>query len=277
LLLESPALRPIQAADPGAAYLIADILSDNSARTLAFGAEGPLRFDFPVACKTGTSSDFRDNWAFGYTPEFMVGVWVGNFDGAPMQQVSGVTGAAPILHDLFEHLRQQYGTSWYSPPAGLVECRVHPVTGKRRTQTSSLREAVQEKFLATHLPPLESVDDYDSGGRVRLAPEYRDWLATGDNWLTGGAAAAQSTSTLRIVFPLPGTTFYLDSDLPGQGRRLWLRAEGSAGVQWQSDSLTCVQEGAQSLALLAEGRHQLTARDPLTGAQVQTWVQVFGR
>src|SRR5208283_1662097 len=54
--------------DPSACFLIADILSDDSARALAFGVESNLRFDFPVACKTGTSSDFRDNWAFGYTP-----------------------------------------------------------------------------------------------------------------------------------------------------------------------------------------------------------------
>ena len=91
-----------QVADPAAAYLIADMLSDNSARTLAFGAESPLRFGFPVVCKTGTSSDLRDNWAFGYTPEFTVGIWVGNFDGTPMEHVSGITGAAPIWHDVME-------------------------------------------------------------------------------------------------------------------------------------------------------------------------------
>ena len=77
-------------ADRDAAYIIADILSDNEARTMAFGADSALRFDFPVACKTGTSSNFRDNWAFGYTPELTVGVWVGNFDGSPMRNVSGL-------------------------------------------------------------------------------------------------------------------------------------------------------------------------------------------
>ena len=71
-------LKSRQVATPGSAYLIADILSDSGARALAFGVESPLQFEFPVACKTGTSSDFRDNWAFGYTPEFTVGVWVGN-------------------------------------------------------------------------------------------------------------------------------------------------------------------------------------------------------
>ena len=98
---------------------------------MAFGVESPLRFNFSAACKTGTSSDFRDNWAFGYTPEFTVGVWVGNFDGSPMKHISGVTGAAPLLHEVVEHLHKQYGTTWYSVPTNIVECWVHPVTGKR--------------------------------------------------------------------------------------------------------------------------------------------------
>lgn len=75
-----------------AAWLVADVLADNRARALVFGLETPLRFDFPVACKTGTSTDYRDNWAVGYTPEFTVAVWAGNFDGSPMRGVSGVTG-----------------------------------------------------------------------------------------------------------------------------------------------------------------------------------------
>src|SRR4029453_559780 len=107
-------------ARPEHAWLIADMLSDNTARTLAFGANSPLRFDFPVASKTGTSSGFRDNWAIGYTPEFTVGVWTGNFDGSPMHQVSGVTGAAPILHDVFVELQRRFGTTWFDIPAGIV-------------------------------------------------------------------------------------------------------------------------------------------------------------
>src|SRR6478672_5469420 len=89
---------------PELVWQIADILSDNSARTLAFGMNSALRFDYPVACKTGTSTDFRDNWTIGFTPEFSVGVWAGNFDGSPMREVSGVSGAGPILHAIFDYL-----------------------------------------------------------------------------------------------------------------------------------------------------------------------------
>src|SRR5690606_34478009 len=69
-----------QVFDPLACWLLADILSDNDARIRAFGQVSPLRFPFPVAIKTGTSTDYRDNWTIAYTPRFTVGVWAGNFD-----------------------------------------------------------------------------------------------------------------------------------------------------------------------------------------------------
>ena len=291
-----------QVADPAAAYLIADILSDNTARTLAFGAESPLRFDFPVACKTGTSSDFRDNWAFGYTPEFTVGIWVGNFDGSPMEHVSGVTGAAPILHDLFDHLHQHYGTTWYSAPAGIVECWVHPITGKHLQQPPphQTSDAVREKFVADNLPPLESPADYEATqagalrpnsaqpsslpashpaprAPVRLDNEYREWFASGDNWFGNRVVVAPAQTPLRVIFPLPGTTLYLDPDLPGLGRRIYLRAEGPETLEWNSETLRVDQHGSHQIALLTEGRHQITVRDPHTGVQAQTWVNVVAR
>jgi penicillin-binding protein 1C len=278
-----PAVGPgIQmAADPGAAYIIADILSDNSARTLAFGAESPLRFAFPVACKTGTSSDFRDNWAFGFTPEFTVGVWVGNFDGSPMRDVSGVTGAGPILHSLFEHLRERYGTTWYKMPAAVHEDWVDAMTGKRladaKTKSQRPPERVREKFIGSSLPPFESPDDYDSAGRVRLGAEYGGWLDSQDNWLGDRAVLAGGESSLHILFPPPGTILYLDPDLPQGGRRLALKAAGTGLAQWSSDSLECRHEGGQCIALLREGRHRLAVHDPVTGLQAETWINVLAR
>ncbi|MGO8697310.1 MAG: penicillin-binding protein 1C [Limisphaerales bacterium] len=259
--------------DADAAWLIADILSDNDARTAAFGPESSLRFDFPVACKTGTSSDFRDNWAFGYTPEFTVGVWVGNFDGSPMRHISGVTGAAPILHDLFNYLHDQYGTSWYGRPANIVERGIDPLTGK----LSSRPDAVNEKFMAHSLPPANRADDYDEAGRVQLGPEYRQWLASADNWLTGRAVLREAEQNLRVKFPLPGTILFLDPDLPDHGRRLYLSAEGTDEAEWSSDSLECRRERDRSVALLALGRHELTVSNPRTGATQQTWIEVKER
>ncbi|HET6406318.1 MAG TPA: transglycosylase domain-containing protein, partial [Chthoniobacteraceae bacterium] len=83
LVLNGTTFESKQVADSRACWLLADILSDNAARIPSFGTDSPLRFDFPVACKTGTSTDYRDNWAIAFTPEFTVGVWVGNFDGSP--------------------------------------------------------------------------------------------------------------------------------------------------------------------------------------------------
>lgn len=252
--------------DPGAAWLIADILSDNAARTRSFGAHSPLRFDYPVACKTGTSTDFRDNWAIGYTPEFTVGVWVGNFDGSAMRGVSGVSGAAPILHDVFVHLHDRFGLTWYPAPSDLLERDVHPLTGK--VLNSPRDGEVREKFLAARLPLAESPGDYDEQGRVQLGEEYAEWFASAENGL-GDRAIVRESGKLRVVAPMPGTTFILDPDLPTT-HQVRLIAAGSASAQWQSDSLRC--EGG--VAFLTEGEHHLSVVDPATGARAQTWIRV---
>ncbi|GAI44490.1 unnamed protein product, partial [marine sediment metagenome] len=82
---------------PEVSYIITNILQDRDARIPAFGEGSCLSLPFPCAVKTGTSANFRDNWAIGYTPHHTVGVWVGNFDGRPMQSVSGVSGAGPLF------------------------------------------------------------------------------------------------------------------------------------------------------------------------------------
>ncbi len=265
--------------DSAASYLIADILSDNAARTLAFGAESSLRFDFPVACKTGTSSNFRDNWALAYTPEFTVGVWVGNFDGSPMQQISGVTGAAPLMHDIVEHLHQRFGMSWYPKPSNIVELAIHPVTGKRLSSDTarSANAPLFEEFQAGQLPPAESPADYDDQGRVRLAPEYRDWFASSDNWLFGHAVVTEQNTPLKIVFPLPGTRLFLDPDLPGEGRRIRLQSAGPPGARWSSDTLSCEVVGGQAIAVLQPGHHRLRVRDPHSDLTAETSIEVLQR
>lgn len=91
-------------ADERLCYLVTDILSDVNARADSFGAGESLRFCFPCAAKTGTSSDYRDNWCIGYTGDYTVAVWVGNFDNSSMDQVSGISGAGPIFHRCMEEL-----------------------------------------------------------------------------------------------------------------------------------------------------------------------------
>ncbi|MBZ0297464.1 MAG: transglycosylase domain-containing protein [Anaerolineae bacterium] len=85
-----------QVLDPRIAFLISDILGDNVARSPAMGSNSPLRTDFGASVKTGTTDNVKDNWTIGYTPNVAVGVWVGNSNGDPMVNSSGLTGAAPI-------------------------------------------------------------------------------------------------------------------------------------------------------------------------------------
>jgi hypothetical protein len=86
-----------QAVDPRIAFIISDILADNNARSTAMGANSPLNTGaLKASVKTGTTNDFKDNWTVGFTRNVAVGVWVGNSNGAPMVNSSGLTGAAPI-------------------------------------------------------------------------------------------------------------------------------------------------------------------------------------
>lgn len=112
------------ALDPQVAYLISDILSDPYARMRAFGAGGPLEIDRPAAVKTGTTSDWRDNWTIGYTSDRLVGVWVGNPNGQPMKGVSGITGAAPVWHDVMLAAHHSLAPRPFARPAGIVELAV---------------------------------------------------------------------------------------------------------------------------------------------------------
>ena len=95
---------------PSTAKTISAILSNNKLRTPAFGEENPLKFSFPVAAKTGTTRNFRDNWTIGYTDDYVVGVWVGNSSGAVMEGVSGISGAGPIFYKIMNMLHEMTGT-----------------------------------------------------------------------------------------------------------------------------------------------------------------------
>ena len=98
--------RGLRTLDQAAAWIVSDILSDRSARSLAFGLDNPLATRFWSAVKTGTSKDMRDNWCVGYSDRYTVGVWVGNFGGEPMRNVSGVSGAAPVWLAVMNALHQ---------------------------------------------------------------------------------------------------------------------------------------------------------------------------
>lgn len=121
-----------KAIPPEAAYLISHILSDNSARTAAFGPASQLVVkNQVVSVKTGTTNDLRDNWTIGYTPERLTSVWVGNNDNKPMNQslVSGITGAAPIWHKIMSKILENRKPVWPEKPDGIVGKDVCVLTG----------------------------------------------------------------------------------------------------------------------------------------------------
>jgi len=123
--IDEPKIFKLRRLNPAIAYIISDILSDNFARTWAFGLNSFLEIKgYKVAVKTGTTNDKRDNWTVGYTPDFLVVVWVGNNDNSPMNPylTSGITGAAPIWNRVMSFLLKNYGSDrWYEKPKNIVE------------------------------------------------------------------------------------------------------------------------------------------------------------
>ena len=111
------------------AFLLADILSDPFARAPAFGFHTALDTPFPAAVKTGTTSQFRDSWAVGFTPEHAVGVWVGNADGEPMIDLPGLEGAAPIWRDVMVAVSADRPERDFVPPPSMVSVTVCQPTG----------------------------------------------------------------------------------------------------------------------------------------------------
>ena len=136
------------------AYLINSILSDNQARTWMFGSNSALNLSFPVAAKTGTSNDFRDNWTLGYTPDLVTGVWVGNADYTPMVNTSGLSGAAPIWSQFMEiavpYISGGSPTS-FTRPAGIVDKIICATSG---TEPSNWCKEQRTEVFAADQPPL---------------------------------------------------------------------------------------------------------------------------
>ena len=135
------------------AYLINSILSDNQARSWMFGPNSALNLSFPVAAKTGTTNDFRDNWTLGYTPDLVAGVWVGNADYTPMVNTSGLSGAAPIWSQFMEAtVPYMSGGSPtpFSRPAGIVDKIICAVSG---TEPSNWCREQRNEIFAADQPP----------------------------------------------------------------------------------------------------------------------------
>ncbi len=112
-----------QVISEGVAFILSDILSDNSARSSAFGSNSILSIPGKrVAVKTGTTDNKRDNWTVGYTKDYVVATWVGNNDNTPLSPTlaSGVTGAAPLWRTIMEDMIKDKESELYVIPNELV-------------------------------------------------------------------------------------------------------------------------------------------------------------
>ncbi len=148
----------VQVTDPRYAYLLTHILSDNAARAPAFGANSPLKVSRPAFVKTGTTNDYKDNWTLGGTSELVIGVWVGNPRNEAMKNVSGITGAAPIWHNVLERsYKETDAFKTIAPhdfpiPANLVQAEVCNESGLVPTEFCPADHRHSEIFLNNQAP-----------------------------------------------------------------------------------------------------------------------------
>ncbi|MBI2755008.1 MAG: penicillin-binding protein 1C [Betaproteobacteria bacterium] len=218
------------ALDPRAAFIVGDILSDTLARARTFGTDSILVTRFWSAVKTGTSKDMRDNWAVGWSQRYTVGVWVGNASGAPMWNVSGTTGAAPIWAAVMQFLHARQPSRAPKAPAGVVQAPV---------QFAATEAARSEWFLQGTQQVSFAIDS--------VAPHADFTRASGQKYPT------------RITSPTTGTIIALDPDIPPNRQRVSLQATGS-GVRWLLDGKPFAK-GASAQWLPWPGRHVVQIAD----------------
>ncbi|MGH7999735.1 MAG: penicillin-binding transpeptidase domain-containing protein, partial [Brasilonema sp.] len=198
--------------------LISDMLSDRHARATAFGVDSVLSLPFPAAVKTGTSSNFRDTWTVGFTTDYTVATWVGNFDGDPMRQVSGVMGAAPLWNRIILHLHEHQEPASFSSPEGMVQRSICATSGLRPTADCS--SIVQEYFYA------EDLGNYERQNRFTKSSEYDEWLARQNQ-------SSMSSDKLKIVSPHQDDVFLLyPGDETKQKLEFKLAGTTAVPVEW---------------------------------------------
>lgn len=218
---------PRQIMDPAAAFIIADILSDGASRSVTFGLDSPLATRYWTAVKTGTSKNMRDNWCIGFSRRYTVGVWVGNFEGDAMRNVSGVTGAAPVWLNIMNALHELDPSEPPAPLAGLASRSIH------------------------FEPAIE--------------PPRREWFVAGTE-MDKVRLANSSDHSPRLESPPRGVIIALDPDIPATHQQVWLKARGGEQAVFVLDGVE-LGSASRALAWLPRpGNHvlELKAKDGKT-------------
>ncbi len=245
-----------QVIDSRVAWLISDILSDNLARAPEFTTHSILQIGRPAAVKTGTTTDFRDNWTVGYTPNLVVGVWVGNADNSPMVNISGVSGAGPIWHNFMRTVLRGQPELQFQRPDGLVQVEVCTLSGKlptpdcpytrpewfiagtQPTEPDTIYQRVTVN-AATGLPagPDTPPDRLTTRVFLNLPPQAQDWARQERLPLLPDSIAAAQTGqsqtgwdALLIASPDAQTVYRINPGLPISAQQVQVVAVGPAGL-----------------------------------------------
>ncbi|NDJ84976.1 MAG: penicillin-binding protein [Chloroflexi bacterium] len=273
--------------DPRVAYLITSILADNNARIPSFGTTSALNIGRPAAAKTGTTTDFRDNWTVGYTPNLVVGVWVGNADNTPMVDVSGISGAGPIWNEFMRAVLLGQPAYDFAIPDGLVRAEVCAVSGLLPTDACTQR--VWEWFIEGTVPTEEdnlfqvyeidsrtgqlATDDTPEVFRIEetylvLPPEARDWASRqGIPPPPDGVVQLNTEDELpvKLLAPDPYTIFQISPITPRETQRIRLSVsvplETVRVNYWLDEELvaTIEEEPFEYWWPLEPGQHELVA------------------
>lgn len=195
-----------------AACIITDVLSDNGSRIKAFGEDSPLDLPFPCASKTGTSKDFRDNWCVGFTREYVIGVWVGNFDGSPMQGVSGISGAAPLFRDIMVELHRKDYPADFHETVPLLTFKICGRTGSIAGE--GCPNCIDEVFI----PGTEPTDTCTCCFAPVLESELQ--LAAGDDG-----------RRFRILTPMEGDIYMIDPQVSKMSQAIKFSVRAKEDIQ----------------------------------------------
>jgi penicillin-binding protein 1C len=247
LLRADPQAAGLPTMSPAAADLIADALDDPDARTRAFGDDSALEPPYPMAAKTGTSSGYRDNWAFGVTSAYTVGVWVGNHDGSSMTDVSGISGAGPILRAVMDAAMREERAFPFPEPPGHARGTICALSGDVATsacpgtRSEWLPQVPQRAPCAWHGAQTETrrpgaIGEAGSSGERRgadaLPASYAGWSGAKGRYLFADGSAPE------VAWPDDGARFWIDADRPASEQALLLRAAGgdpSGPARWLVD------------------------------------------
>lgn len=243
------------------AALVLDILQDPVARIPGFGLSTPFDFPFPVAAKTGTSRHFTDNWAVATTGSFTVAVWVGDFSGRPMDRVSGISGAGPLLHRIVLLTAQRYDPGALATPAetGAVPVTICPLSG----EIAGPDCPHQTEWFTPATAPAR-VCGWHRNGSVILPAIYQEWAEQSGIRQPGfsviDAAANDSGSRgFHITSPASGDRYSVPPGVDATYATIALRSAGAddpASIRWSVNGMPVPGTRWK----LSPGRFTFTAR-----------------